>query len=70
MPTFLLAFGALFSIVNPLSGAFIFFGATQGMEPKTRAAGWLEARLSTQPGAPDGFRQDSRAILELPPRGA
>src|ERR1700733_12207841 len=38
MPTFLLAFGALFSIVNPLSGAFIFFGATQGMEPKTRAA--------------------------------
>jgi multiple antibiotic resistance protein len=36
--TFLLAFGALFSIVNPLSGAFIFFGATQGMEPKTRAA--------------------------------
>jgi multiple antibiotic resistance protein len=35
--TFLLAFGALFSIVNPLSGAFIFFGATQGMEPKTRA---------------------------------
>ena len=38
MATFLLAFGALFSIVNPLSGAFIFFGATQGMEPKTRAA--------------------------------
>ena len=38
LPTFLLAFGALFSIVNPLSGAFIFFGATQGMEPKTRAA--------------------------------
>jgi multiple antibiotic resistance protein len=36
--TFLLAFVALFSIVNPLSGAFIFFGATQGMEPKTRAA--------------------------------
>ncbi|HTB17668.1 MAG TPA: VWA domain-containing protein [Bryobacteraceae bacterium] len=32
---------------------------------KTRAAGWLEARLATQ-GA---FRQDSRAILELPPRG-
>ncbi len=38
MATFLLAFVALFSIVNPLSGAFIFFGATQGMEPKTRAA--------------------------------
>ena len=38
MATFLLAFGALFSIVNPLSGAFIFFGATQGMEPKVRSA--------------------------------
>ena len=37
MTTFLLAFGALFSIVNPLSGAFIFFGATQGMDPKVRA---------------------------------
>jgi multiple antibiotic resistance protein len=37
LTTFLLAFGALFSIVNPLSGAFIFFGATQGMEPKLRA---------------------------------
>ncbi len=36
MATFLLAFGALFSIVNPLSGAFIFFGATQGLEPKVR----------------------------------
>jgi multiple antibiotic resistance protein len=36
--TFLLAFGALFSIVNPLSGAFIFFGATQGMDSKVRAA--------------------------------
>jgi hypothetical protein len=32
---------------------------------KTRAAGWLEARLASQ----DAFRQDSRAILELPPRG-
>jgi hypothetical protein len=32
---------------------------------KTRASGWLEARL----GAQDGFRQDSRAILELPARG-
>ena len=38
MTTFLLAFGALFSIVNPLSGAFIFFGATQGMDPKVRSA--------------------------------
>ena len=37
MATFLLAFGALFSIVNPLSGAFIFFGATHGLEPKMRA---------------------------------
>jgi von Willebrand factor type A domain/Aerotolerance regulator N-terminal len=37
---------------------------------KTRAAGWLEARLA-QPDAlqRDAFRQDSRAILELPPRG-
>ncbi len=33
---------------------------------KTRAAGWLETRLSSQ----DTFRQDSRAILELPARGA
>jgi hypothetical protein len=32
---------------------------------KTRASGWLEARL----GAQDSFRQDSRAILELPARG-
>jgi len=32
---------------------------------KTRAAGWLEARLPPQ----DSFRQDSRAVLELPPRG-
>jgi multiple antibiotic resistance protein len=35
--TFLLAFGALFSIVNPLSGAFIFFGATREIEPRARA---------------------------------
>jgi multiple antibiotic resistance protein len=35
--TFLLAFGALFSIVNPLSGAFIFFGATLGLDPKVRS---------------------------------
>lgn len=31
---------------------------------RTRAAGWLEARLATQ----DAFRQDSRAIVELPAR--
>ncbi len=37
MKTFLLAFGALFSIVNPLSGAFIFFGATRELEPGVRA---------------------------------
>src|ERR1700685_802073 len=33
---------------------------------KTRAAGWLEARLAPQDAS---FRQDSRAILELPARG-
>jgi multiple antibiotic resistance protein len=37
MATFLLAFGALISIVNPLSGAFIFFGATRELDPKVRA---------------------------------
>lgn len=37
MATFLLAFGALFSIVNPLSGAFIFFGATRELDPKVRS---------------------------------
>jgi hypothetical protein len=31
---------------------------------KTRAAGWLEARLITQ----DAFQQDGRAVLELPAR--
>jgi multiple antibiotic resistance protein len=36
--TFLQAFTALFSIVNPLSGAFIFFGATRELDPKFRAA--------------------------------
>jgi len=35
--TFLLAFGALFSIVNPLSGAFIFFGATRELDPRVRS---------------------------------
>lgn len=37
MTTFLLAFGALFSIVNPLSGTFIFLGATRELEPRVRA---------------------------------
>jgi hypothetical protein len=36
---------------------------------KTRAAGWLEARLGAPGATQDSFRQDSRAILELPPRG-
>ena len=38
LTTFLLAFTALFSIVNPLSGAFIFFGATRELDPPVRAA--------------------------------
>ena len=37
MTTFLLAFTALFSIVNPLSSAFIFYSVTQGFEPRLRA---------------------------------
>jgi multiple antibiotic resistance protein len=37
MTTFLLAFTAFFSIVNPLSSAFIFFSATAGLEPRVRA---------------------------------
>ncbi len=37
MKTFLLAFGALISIVNPLSGAFIFFGATRELDRRVRA---------------------------------
>jgi multiple antibiotic resistance protein len=43
LATFLLAIGALFSIVNPLSGAFIFFSATRELEPKVRAhvAQWV-----------------------------
>jgi multiple antibiotic resistance protein len=41
--TFLLAFTALFSIVNPLSGAFIFFGATRDLPLELRAntARWV-----------------------------
>ncbi len=34
----MLTFTALFSIVNPLSGAFIFSGATRDLEPKDRSA--------------------------------
>src|ERR1700729_3770455 len=42
--TFLLAFTALFSLVNPFSGAFIFFGATRELDPKvrTQTARWVE----------------------------
>jgi multiple antibiotic resistance protein len=41
--TFLLSFTALFSIVNPLSGTFIFFGATRDLEPEIRSqmARWV-----------------------------
>jgi multiple antibiotic resistance protein len=41
--TFLLTFTALFSIVNPLSGTFIFYGATRDLEPQVRAlmARWV-----------------------------
>jgi multiple antibiotic resistance protein len=35
--TFFLAFTALFSIVNPLTGAFTFYGATQDFSPRVRA---------------------------------
>ena len=35
--TFLLAFTALFSIVNPLTGAFTFYGATQDFSSRARA---------------------------------
>jgi multiple antibiotic resistance protein len=43
LTTFLLAFTAFFSIVNPLSGAFIFFGATHALSPRVRArvSGWV-----------------------------
>ncbi len=41
--TFLLAFGALFSIVNPMSGTFIFFGATRDLDSRVRdhVARWV-----------------------------
>ncbi|MEI6457924.1 MAG: MarC family protein [Pseudomonadota bacterium] len=35
--TYLLAFTALFSIVNPLTGAFTFYGATHDFSPRARA---------------------------------
>jgi multiple antibiotic resistance protein len=35
--TFLLAFTALFSIVNPLTGAFTFYGATRDFSSRVRA---------------------------------
>ncbi len=40
---FLLSFTALFSIINPLGGAFIFLGATKFMPPQTRTqmARWV-----------------------------
>ncbi|HEY5807933.1 MAG TPA: MarC family protein [Povalibacter sp.] len=43
MSYFLLAFPALFSIVNPLGGAFIFLGATERFHPSLRAriARWV-----------------------------
>ena len=43
MTTFLLAFTALVSIVNPLSSAFIFYTVTQGFDPRLRAklARWV-----------------------------
>jgi multiple antibiotic resistance protein len=41
--TFLLAFVALFSIVNPMSGTFIFFGATRDLDSRVRdhVARWV-----------------------------
>src|SRR5262245_24242517 len=42
---FLLAFPALFSILNPLAGAFSFPSATSGMSQKTRRA--LARRVAT-----------------------
>jgi multiple antibiotic resistance protein len=41
--TFLLTFVALFSIVNPMSGTFIFFGATRDLDPSVRSlvARWV-----------------------------
>ena len=43
MTFFLLAFPALLSIINPLGGAFVFLGATQGLSPESRAqlARWV-----------------------------
>jgi multiple antibiotic resistance protein len=43
VPFFLLAFPALFSIVNPLAGAVVFVGATRSLSPKVRGdlAKWI-----------------------------
>ncbi len=43
MTTFLLTFVALFSIVNPMSGTFIFFGATRDLDLRVRShvARWV-----------------------------
>jgi multiple antibiotic resistance protein len=43
LTTFLLAFTALFSIVNPLSGAFIFYTVTAGFDARLRSklARWI-----------------------------
>ena len=43
MTTLFLAFIALFSIVNPMSGTFIFFGATRDLDPRVRGqvARWV-----------------------------
>jgi multiple antibiotic resistance protein len=37
MEFFLLAFPALFSIINPIGGAFVFLAATRGVSPALRA---------------------------------
>src|SRR5882762_10418260 len=82
LTTFLLAFGALFSIVNPLSGAFIFFGATREIEPRVRsqvsrwvaiysfsivaASGW---RMLNEPDATEQRRSEtpSPRSIDVPP---
>ena len=56
MKTFLLAFGTLFSIVNPLSGAFIFFGATRGLEPRERGPGTISVAVSLGASRQSAFR--------------
>ena len=56
MTTFLLAFGALFSIVNPLSGAFIFFGATRELEPRVRESFRCSPRAASASGRRVGIQ--------------